>query len=148
MTSTMLPRMATDRFATGLAIAATLIATLCISTATTTQAQQSAQPRCPAGYWLLEPVCLNQTTGDVVNAGPQEPGVLAQLQRAVEDASGRCSGACAVHSQFSFRNQGRRRICQTTEAGLRPAHSILAAAARAAAIEVWALLVVAVGKRI
>ena len=56
MTSTMLPRMATDRFATGLAIAATLIATLCISTATTTQAQQSAQPRCPAGYWLLEPV--------------------------------------------------------------------------------------------
>ena len=70
MTSTMLPRMATDRFATGLAIAATLIATLCISTATTTQAQQSAQPRCPAGYWLLEPVCLNQTTGDVVNAGP------------------------------------------------------------------------------
>ena len=58
MTSTMLPRMATDRFATGLAIAATLIATLCISTATTTQARQSAQPRCPAGYWLLEPVCL------------------------------------------------------------------------------------------
>jgi hypothetical protein len=70
MTSTMLPRMATDRFATGLAIAAALIATLCISTATTTQAQQSAQPRCPAGYWLLEPVCLNQTTGDVVNAEP------------------------------------------------------------------------------
>jgi hypothetical protein len=36
-----------------------------------------ANPRCPAGYWMLEsaslmePLCLNGTTGDVVNAGPE-----------------------------------------------------------------------------
>ena len=90
MTSTMLPRMATDRFAIGLAIAATLIATLCISTATTTQAQQSAQPRCPAGYWLLEPVCLRPlpSTGHYpaspvqrTSRHPRRPGlILTDLQ--------------------------------------------------------------------
>jgi hypothetical protein len=87
MTSNMSRRTATDKFGAGLAIAATVIATACLSTATPTQAEQSVQPRCPAGYWLLEPVCLNQTTGDVVNA---KPAVVFRI------ALGLCTGILAL----------------------------------------------------
>jgi hypothetical protein len=40
--------------------------------ATPAEAQYQSQlsGRCPAGYWLLEPVCINQDTGDVVSATP------------------------------------------------------------------------------
>jgi hypothetical protein len=43
----------------------------------TAQSRTPATARCPAGYWMLEsasltePLCLNSTTGDVVNAEPE-----------------------------------------------------------------------------
>jgi hypothetical protein len=42
----------------------------------TAQSRDPTNTRCPAGYWMLEskslvePLCLNNTTGDVVNAEP------------------------------------------------------------------------------
>jgi hypothetical protein len=41
-----------------------------LSSSAGAQSQSSLGSRCPAGYWLLEPVCINQDTGDVVNAAP------------------------------------------------------------------------------
>src|SRR5262249_42801009 len=41
------------------------------------QSRPPATARCPAGYWMLEskslkePLCLNNTSGDVVNAEPE-----------------------------------------------------------------------------
>jgi hypothetical protein len=52
-----------------------LIATLgivlgCFSAAAEPPHQSELNARCPVGYWLLEPVCINQDSGDVVNATP------------------------------------------------------------------------------
>lgn len=47
------------------------------SSTATAQSRAPANARCPAGYWMLEsaslrePLCLNGTTGDVVNAEPE-----------------------------------------------------------------------------
>src|SRR5262245_28808790 len=42
----------------------------CYSIPAGAQQQSRLSARCPAGYWLLEPVCMNQDSGDVVNAAP------------------------------------------------------------------------------
>jgi hypothetical protein len=42
----------------------------CLSISASAQSPSPLGSRCPAGYWLLEPVCINQDTGDVVNAAP------------------------------------------------------------------------------
>jgi hypothetical protein len=36
------------------------------------QYQGQLSARCPAEYWLLEPVCINQDSGDVVNAASSD----------------------------------------------------------------------------
>jgi hypothetical protein len=33
-------------------------------------AEDASAARCPPGYWLLEPVCIDQSSGDVVKASP------------------------------------------------------------------------------
>jgi hypothetical protein len=46
---------------------------------TATAQPRTPAARCPAGYWMLESaslkelLCLNNTTGDVVNADPEVP---------------------------------------------------------------------------
>jgi hypothetical protein len=53
------------------------------SSTTTAQSRAPANTRCPAGYWMLEsaslrePLCLNGTTGDVVNAEPEVASRIA-----------------------------------------------------------------------
>jgi hypothetical protein len=39
-----------------------------IAASVTVRSQTPTNSRCPVGYWLVEPVCLNNVTGDVVNA--------------------------------------------------------------------------------
>jgi hypothetical protein len=47
------------------------------SSTATAQSRAPANARCPAGYWMLEskslkePLCLDNTTGDVVSAEPE-----------------------------------------------------------------------------
>jgi hypothetical protein len=41
------------------------------------QSQDPASPRCPAGYWLMQTLCLNSSTGDVVNAAPAPASATA-----------------------------------------------------------------------
>jgi hypothetical protein len=52
------------------AIATLGIAMGCYSAAAEPPYQSEPNARCPAGYWLLEPLCINQDSGDVVNATP------------------------------------------------------------------------------
>lgn len=33
--------------------------------------------RCPPGYWLLDPVCIDRSSGDVVNASPAKSSPAA-----------------------------------------------------------------------
>ena len=49
----------------------------CISTSTMSQSQSPTDPRCPAGYWLMAPVCIDPDTGDVVSASPPAPSRVA-----------------------------------------------------------------------
>jgi hypothetical protein len=46
------------------------IAICSFSTMATAQSQPSEHTPCPAGYWQMQSVCLNDATGDVVNAEP------------------------------------------------------------------------------
>src|SRR5262245_41694582 len=46
----------------------------------TAQSQNPTGPRCPAGYWLMGSLCLNSSTGDVVNAEPAPASATAQSQ--------------------------------------------------------------------
>ena len=48
------------------------IVTGCYPAAAEAQYPSELSARCPAGYWLLEPVCINQDSGDVVNATPAQ----------------------------------------------------------------------------
>jgi len=57
------------------ALAGTVIALAPASPAA--HADVASATRCPWGYWLLEPVCINQSTGDVVNASPAAPSPVA-----------------------------------------------------------------------
>jgi hypothetical protein len=41
-----------------------------LSTVATAQSQSSTDLRCPAGYWLMQSLCLNNSTGDVVYPEP------------------------------------------------------------------------------
>jgi hypothetical protein len=52
------------------AIAALALAMGCGSAAAEPSRNGAQNARCPVGYWLLEPVCLNEDSGDVVNANP------------------------------------------------------------------------------
>jgi hypothetical protein len=70
MPSKISRRTTLDGRALGIAFASALIAAACLSAATPIQAEQRVQSRCPAGYGLLDPVCVNQATGDVVTAEP------------------------------------------------------------------------------
>lgn len=49
---------------------ATIGIVICWFSAATAQSRDPTNPRCPAGYWLMESLCLNNATGDVVNAAP------------------------------------------------------------------------------
>jgi hypothetical protein len=69
--------MRTHRCPSMFAIGTISVAIGCISTLTTVQSQTSANGRCPQGYWLMEPVCMNQETGDVVMASPAPPARAA-----------------------------------------------------------------------
>jgi hypothetical protein len=44
---------------------------------TTAYSQGPANTRCPAGYWLMDALCLNDTTGDVVKAAPAAASPVA-----------------------------------------------------------------------
>jgi hypothetical protein len=53
---------------TRIAFAAIAISVCCFSSWTAAQPQSPTDPRCPAGYWLMDPLCFNSATGDVINA--------------------------------------------------------------------------------
>jgi hypothetical protein len=65
----------------------------------TAQSQAPANARCPAGYWRLEskslkePLCLNNTTGDVVNAEPEVPSRIV-LERGCAPGYWRLDSLC------------------------------------------------------
>src|SRR5262245_44261917 len=40
---------------------------------------QGTQSRCPVGYWLMESLCLNNSTGDVVYAAPSGPSSIVAV---------------------------------------------------------------------
>jgi hypothetical protein len=64
------------KFAT-FALATVGIVIGCISTSAISQSQSPADPHCPAGYWLMAPVCVDLDTGDVVSASPPAPSPVA-----------------------------------------------------------------------
>jgi hypothetical protein len=49
----------------------------CISTSAISQSQGPMNLHCPAGYWLMAPVCVDLDTGDVVSASPPAPSPVA-----------------------------------------------------------------------
>jgi hypothetical protein len=63
------------------------------------QSRAPANARCPAGYWMLEskslkePLCLNNTSGDVVNAEPQVPSRIV-LERGCAPGYWRLDSLC------------------------------------------------------
>jgi hypothetical protein len=65
--------MRTLTYLSMVAIGTIIIVVGCLSAAGIAQSQSSANARCPQGYWLMEPVCVNQETGDVVTASPAPP---------------------------------------------------------------------------
>jgi hypothetical protein len=65
--------MRTHRYPSMLAIATISIAISCLSISGAAQSQPPPNARCPQGYWLMESVCVNQETGDVVAASPAAP---------------------------------------------------------------------------
>jgi hypothetical protein len=50
---------------------------MCWFSTATAQSQDPASPRCPEGYWLMESLCLNGSTGDVVNAASAAASAMA-----------------------------------------------------------------------
>jgi hypothetical protein len=67
-----------NRNSATLALATTGIVIGYISTSTMSQSQSpTTNPRCPAGYWLMAPVCIDLDTGDVVDASPPAPSPVA-----------------------------------------------------------------------
>jgi hypothetical protein len=50
---------------------------MCWCSTATAQSQDPASPRCPEGYWLMESLCVNGSTGDVVKAAPAAPSAIA-----------------------------------------------------------------------
>jgi hypothetical protein len=59
-------RKITTRF-----LSATFSIAICgFATMATAQSESTASMRCPAGYWQMQSLCLNNVTGDVVNAEP------------------------------------------------------------------------------
>jgi hypothetical protein len=61
---------------TFLASATIGIVTCWFSTATP-QTQDPASPQCPEGYWLMQSLCMNGSTGDVVKAAPAAASAVA-----------------------------------------------------------------------
>jgi hypothetical protein len=55
---------------------ATIGIVMCWFSIATAQSQDPASPRCPEGYWLMGSLCLNSSTGDVVNAAPAAPSAI------------------------------------------------------------------------
>lgn len=43
------------------------------SSAAAPENADATQSRCPAGYWQMDTLCFNQSTGDVVLAAPRAP---------------------------------------------------------------------------
>jgi hypothetical protein len=43
------------------------------SSAAAAQSVDTTESRCPAGYWRMDTLCFNQSTGDVVLATPPAP---------------------------------------------------------------------------
>jgi len=43
------------------------------SSAAAAESPDATQSRCPAGYWRMDTLCFNQSTGDVVLAAPSAP---------------------------------------------------------------------------
>jgi type IV secretory pathway protease TraF len=43
------------------------------SAAVAAQSVDTTESRCPAGYWRMDTLCFNQSTGDVVLATPPTP---------------------------------------------------------------------------
>jgi len=43
---------------------------LLVGTGAVAQSPGTARSSCPEGYWQLDSLCLNNSTGDVVNAAP------------------------------------------------------------------------------
>ena len=52
------------------------------SAGTVAQAADATEPRCPAGYWLMDSLCFSQSTGDVVLATPSTPSDEVRVPRA------------------------------------------------------------------
>jgi type IV secretory pathway protease TraF len=46
------------------------------------ESADATQPRCPAGYWRMDTLCFNQSTGDVVLAAPPAPSDEVRAPRA------------------------------------------------------------------
>jgi hypothetical protein len=56
---------------------ATVGIVMCWFSTATAQTPDPASLRCPEGYWLMESLCLNGSTGDVVNAAPAAASAVA-----------------------------------------------------------------------
>ena len=49
---------------------------LCWSLAAHAQSPALDEARCPAGHWRVDPVCVNNKTGDVANAAPSAAATM------------------------------------------------------------------------
>ena len=52
------------------------------SSAAAAQSVAATQSRCPVGYWRMDTLCFNQSTGDVVLATPPAPSDDGRAPRA------------------------------------------------------------------
>jgi hypothetical protein len=52
------------------------------SSAAAAESADVTQSRCPAGYWRMDTLCFNQSTGDVVLASPPAPSDEGRAPRA------------------------------------------------------------------
>ena len=53
---------------------------LCWSLAALAQSPPLDNAGCPAGYWLMDPICVNKMSGDVVNAAPSSAATMTDHQ--------------------------------------------------------------------
>jgi hypothetical protein len=77
-------------------LATVLLATAvcaCLSVAAMAQSQSAAKQVCPATYWLMGTLCLNDDTGDVVMASTPETNRIAS-RMACRPGYWRMAGVC------------------------------------------------------
>lgn len=63
------------------------------SSAVAAQSRDATDARCPAGYWRMDTLCFNQSTGDVVFAAPPAPSNAAALRAQCQEFVNRKAAA-------------------------------------------------------